>query len=165
MRALLLAVMLFGTTLLAQDTKSFTRALEHHSPHALDRWMKREFHRQRKGVLINNGSGSYTFHSLTYDSLVVWLRRQPGVLDADWDRCVNKILLWPGHSTIGVHVRLGGAVRERCYTLQEGRTGTITVFGWRPRVRKSRQDLKLVGVRDCQGFVTEQRRYCSERTQ
>ena len=71
-------------------------------------------------------------------------------------------LLWPGHSTIGVRVQLGDVVRERCYTLQEGRPGTIELPGWRPKVRKSREELKVVGVRECAGFIAEQRGYCTE---
>ncbi len=144
----------------AQDVIGLARALEHKSPRTLDRWMKRALDHHRKGTQIVTPSGSYTVHSPTYDSLVTWLRRQPGVVDVEWDRCINKLLLWPGHSTIGVRVRLGGLVRERCYTLQEGRPGTIKLPGWRPKVRKSREELKLVGVRECPGFMAEQRRNC-----
>lgn len=146
----------------AQDKASFAQAMEHDTPRAVDRWMKHELHRERKGVLVTTPSSSYTIHSPTYDSLTAWLRRQPGVVDAEWDRCIGKLMLWPGHSTIGVQVRLGDVLHERSYTLQEGRPGTINLPGWRPKVRKSRQVLKLVGVKECAGFVVEQRVYCKD---
>ena len=145
----------------AQDAEAFARALEHKSPRALDHWMKRELHDHRKGTQITSPGSSYTSHSATYDTLVAWLRQRPGVVDAEWDRCIGKLDLWPGHSTIGVQVRLGGMMRERCYTLQEGRPGTIKLPGWRPKVRKTREVLKFVGVRECPGFVVEQRGYCT----
>ena len=144
----------------AQDADAFARALEHESPRTLDHWMKSELHRHRKGTQVTAPGSSYTSHAPTYDSLATWLRRQPGVVDAEWDRCVNKLAIWPGHSIIGVQVRLGGVVRERCYTLQEGRPGTLQLFGWRPRVRKSREGLKLVEVKECPGFVAAQHRVC-----
>lgn len=160
MRWLVSIFIFLSTAGVAQNAASFAQALEHNSPRALDHWMKRELHHQRKGVLVTTPSTSYTIHSPTYDSLITWLRRQPGVVDAEWDRCIGKFDLWPGHSTIGVHVRLGEAVHERCYTLQEGRPGTINLPGWRPKVRRSRQTLKLVGTRECHGFGAQQRRIC-----
>ena len=160
MRWLLILMLCFANTSHAQDADAFARALEHDSPRALDHWMKRELHHHRKGTQITAPGSSYTSHSATYDNLVAWLRGQPGVVDAEWDRCIGKLDLWPGHSTIGVRVKLGGEVRERCYTLQEGRPGTIKLPGWRPKVLKSREELKLVGVRECTGFIAEQRRYC-----
>lgn len=161
MRALAFLAILLANTAMAQDARTLARAIERGNTHALDHWMERELHRQRKGVLVTTSSASYTIHSPTYDSLVTWLRRQPGVVDAEWDRCINKIMIWPGHSTLGVRVQLKGGVSERCYTLQEGRPGTIQLFGWRPRVRKSREELKLVQVKECAGFVAEQRRICA----
>ena len=161
MRWLLILLFCVVNASYAQDTAAFARALERDNPRALDHWMKCELHRHRKGTRITSPGSSYTSHSATYDTLAAWLRQQPGVLDAEWDRCVGKLDLWPGHSTIGVQVRLGGVVRERCYTLQEGRTGTIKLPGWRPKVRKSREVLKLVGIRECTGFVVNQRGYCA----
>ena len=163
MRWVLILALLVANVSCARDAEAFARALERTSPRALDHWMKRELHHHRKGTLITSPGSSYTSHSATYDTLVTWLHRQPGVADAEWDRCIGKLDLWPGHSTIGVRVQLGGVVHERCYTLQEGRPGTIKLPGWRPKVRKSREELKLVGVRECAGFVAEQRGYCREQ--
>lgn len=88
--------------------------------------------------------------------------KQPGVRDAAWDKCVIKTLGWPGHSTVGLCIVTEYLMVERCYTVQEGRPGTIQLFGWRPRVRKSREELKFMGVRECPGFVEEQRKSCRD---
>ncbi len=162
MKWLLFLAFCAANGLFAQDADAFARALERTSPRALDRWMKRELHDHRKGTQITSPGSSYTSHSATYDTLVAWLRQQPGVVDAEWDRCIGKLDLWPGHSTIGVQLRLAGVERERCYTLQEGRPGTIKLPGWRAKVRKTREELKLVGVREGVGFVSQQRKLCSE---
>lgn len=146
-----------------QDPNGFARAVERGKLAAIDRWMKRELMAHKQGERLDNGSAMITVHSLTYTSIVDWLRKQPAVIDAAWDGCVGKIDIWPGHSTIGLRVVLNGVEHERCYRVQEGRPGTINLFGWRPKVRKSRQHLKYLGPAECPGFVAEQRAYCTGR--
>lgn len=145
----------------AQDPVRFARALEHRNTSALDRWMKHEFRAHRKGTLNNTSSSSYVIHAPTHDSLVAWLRQQPGVIDAAWDKCLSKPLIWPGYATVGLRVRMSRGVLERCYFLQEGRTGTIDLWGWRPRVWRSREQLKYRKASACEGFSREQRMHCS----
>ena len=160
MRFVLFTLLLLPATLHAQDAERFQRALNAKSEKAMDRWMKHEIHRARQGHLVTTASGSYTVHDPTHDSLVAFLRRQPGVLDAAWDKCVGKIDIWPGHSTIGMRWRSGDQVIERCWVVQEGIPGTINLFGWRPRVRKSREQLRYKNARECPGFVEQQRKNC-----
>lgn len=160
MRAAVLAFVMLPLVLCAQDAEGFARATRRSNSHALDRWMKRELHRQREGTLVTTPSATYTVHYNTYDSLVLWLRNQPDVIDAAWDKCVIKPASWPGYSTIGLRVRVGGLVRERCYTVQEGRMGAINLFGWRPKVRRSREWLKFLRAGECVGFVAQQHGYC-----
>ena len=163
MRLALLAILLLPLALRAQDGKRLQAALRTGNVQALDRWMKHELHRQRKGRVATTPSASYTVHGPTYDSLVAFLRRQPDVRDAAWDGCVNKISIWPGHSTIGMRWQSGDRIMERCWAVQEGIPGTIKLFGWRPHVRKDREQLKYLGARECPGFVEEQRRHCADR--
>ncbi|MBP6313423.1 MAG: hypothetical protein KA408_14205 [Flavobacteriales bacterium] len=160
MKSLILCLCLMSCTVHAQDQNAFAKAIQRDNPLALDRWIKRELHKQRNGTLVTSSSTTCTVHSPTYDRLVTWLREQPGVMDVAWDRCVTKIAIWPGHSTLGVQLRMNGQVIERCYTMQEGRPGTIRLFDWQPRVRKSREELKLVAVKECIGFVEKQHRNC-----
>ncbi len=162
MRTLLLAWLLVPILVPAQDTAAFARAVNSGKVQRVDRWMKRELHRQRKGHPVMASSGTYIDHDATYDSLVAFLRRQPGMEDAEWDRCVGKLDIWPGHSTIGLRVSIDGKEHERCYRAQEGIPGTIRLFGWRPHVRKDREQLKFLSAAECPGFVAEQRRYCRE---
>jgi len=163
MRALLLILFLLPLLAPAQNAQRFQRALASGNERALDRWMKSEFHRVRKGHQVTTPSGSYTVHDPSHDSLVAFLRRQPGVEDAAWDKCIGKLDIWPGHSTIGLRWRVGEVLHERCWTVQEGIPGTINFPGWRPHVRKDRQHLKYKRASSCPGFVEQQRKYCAER--
>lgn len=162
MRVLLIGLLFVPLILQAQDVQRFQRALASGKEHALYRWMKRELQHQRKGHPVAASQGTYTDHAPTYDSLVAFLRRQPGVEDAAWDKCIGKLDIWPGHSTIGLRWRVGDLVHERCWTVQEGIPGTIELFGWRPKVRKDRQHLKYERAGTCPGFVEQQRKYCDE---
>jgi hypothetical protein len=163
MRSLLLCLFLLPLVAPAQNGQRLQRALAYGNERALDRWMKSEVHRVRKGHQVTTPSGSYTVHDPSHDSLVAFLRRQTGVEDAAWDRCIGKLDIWPGHSTIGLRLMLRGVEHERCYHVQEGIPGTINFFGWRPHLRKDREQLKYLGAADRPGFVAEQRRYCAER--
>jgi hypothetical protein len=163
MRALLLFLSLSPLVAPAQDAKRFQYALASSNERAMDRWMKQEFHRVRNGYLIPTSSGSYTAHDETHDSLVAFLFRQPSVDDAAWDKCIGKLDVWPGHSTIGLRWRVGDVDHERCWTVQEGIPGTIDLFGWRPKVRKNRAYLKFKRASACPGFVEQQRKYCEGR--
>jgi hypothetical protein len=160
MRFALFILLLLPAALHAQDAQRFQRALNAKSEKAMDRWVKRELHRHREGHLITTPSGSYLSHASTFDSLVAFMRRQPGVEDAAWDKCIGKIDIWPGHSNIGLRWHARGRIIERCWNIQEGILGTINLFGWRPRVRKTREHLKYKRALECPGFVEQQRRYC-----
>ena len=163
MKVLLFCLFLFPMALQAQDAQRFQRALSSGNECALDRCMKHEIHRVRKGHPVSTPTGSYTAYHDTHDSLVAFLRRQPGVDDAAWDKCIGKLDVWPGHSNIGLRWRVGDEVRERCWTVQDGIPGTVNFFGWRPKVRKSREYLKYKRASVCPGFVEQQRNYCAER--
>lgn len=146
----------------AQDAQRFGRALMAEDHKALDRWMKRELHHKRKGTLVSMPSGNCVMHHATFDSLASWLRRQPGVDDAGWDRCATKIAIWPGHSTIGLRWRTASGNHERCYLVQEGRHGAVRLLGMRFQLRRNREILVHKGAHGCTGFVEEQRRICAE---
>lgn len=163
MRPLLFGLLLLPMVSHAQDAKRFQRALNSGNVHAMDHWVKREIHRTRKGHLITTPGSGYIVHDPTHDSLVAFMRRQPGVEDAAWDKCIDKLDLWPGHSTIGMRWHARGQVIERCWSVQEGIPGTLHLFGWRPNVRKTREHLKYMGARRCAGFVEEQRKWCERR--
>lgn len=163
MRGLLFMLLILPVPVFAQDTEALALALNSGREHRVDRWVKRELHRMRKGHVLVTPTASYIVHDPTFDTLVAVLRRQPGVIDAAWDKCINKLDLWPGHSRIGVRFIVNGTEHERCYSVQEGIPGVIRLPGWRPHVRKDRQHLKVLAAHDCPGFVEQQRAYCAER--
>ncbi|MBL8003350.1 MAG: hypothetical protein JNL05_15460 [Flavobacteriales bacterium] len=163
MRCLLIVLLLSSAPAFAQDAEAFARAMKSGKVHRVDRWVKRELHRIRKGHEQVTQSTTYITHGPTFDTLVAFLRRQPGVSDAAWDRCMSKQMRWPGHSRIGLRFTLNGTEQERCYSVQKGIPGVIRLPGWRPHVRKDREDLKYLGAAECPGFVEEQRLYCEQR--
>lgn len=162
MRVLIIGLLFVPLAVQAQDVQRFQRALASGNVHALDRWMNHELHRQRKGHPVAASQGSYTDHAPTYDSLVAFMRLQAGVEDAAWDKCIGKLDIWPGYSTIGMRWRVDGQLEERCWGVQEGRPGTINLFGWRPKVRKNKQVLVFKKAYVCAGYVGEQRRHCAQ---
>jgi hypothetical protein len=160
MRVLLIGLLFVPLTAHAQDVQRFQCALASGNERVLDRWMKRELYHQRKVHPVTTSSGTYTDHDATFDTIVPFLCSQPGVLDAAWDKCIGKLDIWPGHSRLGLRFEMNGAVHDRCYSVQEGMPAVIRLPGWRPHVRKDREDLRYLGAADCPGFVEEQRAYC-----
>jgi hypothetical protein len=148
----------------ADNDPHLARIIHRGNPHRIDRCMRRYIEREGR----DHGASTYMhplggaearIHELYYD-----LRKQIGVNGVDWDRCVIKPAIWPGTWTLGVVFRTRDGkeqdILERCYTIQGGRPGTINLFGWRPRVRKDRDDLKCLKARECYGFVEEQQQRC-----
>lgn len=156
MRVLALCFWILPLAVHAQDAKRFQRALNSSHERAMDRWIKKEVHRMRKGQVYGAPQAVYMGHENSYDTLVAFLRRQPGVQDAAWDKHMAKAAIWPGHSTIGMRWQKDDRIYERCWGVQEGIPGTINLFGWRPQVRKDRQHLKYKGASDRPGFVEQQ---------
>lgn len=157
-------LLLLPLPLFAQDADAFARAVKSGKVNKVAHWVKHELHRQRTGKIITASESRYTSHAATYDSLVAFLRRQPGVEDAAWDKCMNKAAIWPGLSTIGMRWKQHDRVLERCWAVQEGIPGTINLFGWRPRVRRAREHLKYKGASECTGFVEAQKEHCGDTT-
>ena len=158
---------LFALPAWAQNDYRFAQIIKRGNVREIDRYMKRLIHREGKDVR----PGSY-LHPLggaegRIQELWYSLRKQIGVSDLDWDLCVAKPAIWPGQWTLGVVFRTkegrGEDNVERCYTIQGGRMGTLNIFGWRPRIRRARDDLKLISVHSCPGFVEAQRALCEER--
>lgn len=160
MKLVLIGTLLLSRAVFGQDAHALQRALKSGKVERVDHWMKRFIRDHRKGHLVLNGSTTYIIHQATYDTLVAFLRKQPGVLDATWDACLAKAAIWPGRSTIGMRWEQKGRILERCWTVQEGRPGNIGLWGWHPQVRKAREELRYGTARECTGFVAEQRRNC-----
>ncbi len=168
MRAALLILVLVPLLARGDNDYHFAQAIKSGKVHRIDRHMKRFIHREGKEVRASSylhvlGGAEDRIGALYYS-----LRGQIGIIQLDWDRCVPKPAIWPGTWTLGVVYRtqdgLADQVLERCYVIQGGRPGRINLFGWRPRIRKARNDLRVIDVRSCPGYVEEQERICKERS-
>ena len=168
MRATFLLTCLLPLLALADNDPHFARIIQQGDRHRIDRYMRRFIEREgrdhRAPTYMHPLGGAEARIGELYDAL----RKQIGVLSVDWDRCVPQAGTWPGTWTLGVVFRTRDGkeqdILERCYIIQGGRTGTINLLGWRPRVRKTRDHLKVKCTRECTGFVAEQKKLCEERT-
>lgn len=150
----------------AQNDFDLAQAIARGDVRAIDRHMKRIITQAGKDVR----PGSY-LHPLggaedRIGELWYTLRKQIGVADLEWDRCVVKPAIWPGRWTLGVIFRTREGKRtdhmERCYTIQGGRTGTARLLGMQMKVGRIRDDLKVLGAYACPGFVDAQRELCEK---
>lgn len=173
MRILLLALhaLLFSLCLplfaVADNDHHLARLIHGGNVHRIDRYMANVIERAGRDLrapsYLHPLGGAEDHIMALYETL----RRQIGVTQVDWDRCVIKADTWPGTWTLGVVFRTREGhvddILERCYTIQGGVPGTVNLFGWRPRVRKDRQELKCIKAKACAGFLEEQRARCAAR--
>ena len=158
---------LFTAPTWAQNDYQFAQVIKRGNVRAIDRYMERLIAREGKDV--RPGSTMHPLGGAEGRIGELWstLRSPTGVAHLDCDRCVVKPAIWPGQWRLGVVFRTKDGhsedVLERCYTIQGGRTGTVNIFGWRPRIRSARDDLQLINVCSCPGFVEAQRALCEER--
>lgn len=147
----------------AQHRIPFCRAVENGNFKKVERLVKKESRKVKRGIAFDNGPGSRMQVSLMegLDSLTAWLSGMSCVEDAFWDKCETKIGIYPGWSVIGVRFRVDGKIQEKCFHFQEGTTGTINIFGWRPRISRMRNLLIYKRMYDCPGFIVRQRESCS----
>jgi len=152
-----------GTSALAQDNNHFCKAVEKGNFNKVERLIKKESRKVKKGISFYNGPGSgmLVSHVTGLDSLTSWLAEKPCVEDAFWDKCQVKISIYPGWSVIGAKFIVNGKIQEKCFHFQEGTTGTINIFGWRPHVLRTRNLLIYKRMYDCPGFIIRQREVCS----
>ena len=166
MRAWMLLLLLGPLFPFADNDPRLARIIERGHVGRIDRYMRRMINRlgrdHRAPTYLHPVGGAEDVIS----DLYYVLRTQIGVSVADWDRCVMKPGTWPGTWTFGVVYRTREGkvdeILERCYTIQGGRPGTLNLFGWRPHVRKDRNDLKVTHIESCPGFVELQRKICAE---
>lgn len=143
------------------------RAIKSGKVHRIDRHMKRLIHREGKDFRAPGSLHAQGGAEARIAHVHGVLRGQIGVVQVDHDRCAIKPAIWPGTWTLGVvyRTREASQMLERCYVIQGGRLGTVDLFGWRPRVRKARNDLRVVSMRSCPGFLAEQERICDRMEQ
>lgn len=156
------AFMLVTQISFAQNEKAFCKSVESLNFKKAERQIKHLFSKNRKGQTYFNGEGSG--YQITtnpcLDSITNWLKRQPCVQDAYWDKCQAKITIYPGSSAIGIKLITQTGVIEKCFSLKEGTTGQVNLFGWRPKLFKAKQKLIYHRMYDCKGFIEQQKLNC-----
>ena len=146
----------------SQSRSNFCKATSNSNFKKVERDLKRKIYKLQKGVnlLAIKSEINYT---QTFDSLLLWFKSYDCVKDVMWDKCQEKILIYPGSSIIGVIFRTNSGEVEKCFTVQLGTTGQINIFGWHPKISKSKNKLVYKQMRECSGFVKEQQRLCLQK--
>ena len=147
---------------LAQSNTKFCKAIEKEHFKKIERLLKQQVRHHKNGQRYYNGAGSgyQTNFTPALDSLTNWFKNQSCVIDAYWDRCENKIAIYPGWSVIGAKFKTKKGIVEKCYSIQLGTTGKINLFGWRPQLFKTKNKLVYKKSYDCNGFIKQQKLNC-----
>ncbi|MBK7946072.1 MAG: hypothetical protein IPJ85_12565 [Flavobacteriales bacterium] len=126
--------------------------------------MKRELQRLRQEPLISWTKESNAYASPALDNLAGWLRHQPGVVGADWDKCDQKPYplgsTEPVPFTLGLFVSLRNAEHERIYTLMMRPTGPALNPLYQMRAWRFGLGRKRIVAREWVYFLETQRRIC-----
>lgn len=161
--SLILLALLVQLTVTAQ-LSSLSKAAENGRWNKVERIMKRKIHEQNRVFDFDNRQRKTILSfTIAYDTLVHWLKTSPVVEDAAWDKCMGKLSIYPGHSAVGVRFKTKNGIVEKCFVVQEGSTGTINFFGWHPHLIRYKWKLVYKRMRDCKGFVEQQKAECEKR--
>ena len=148
----------------AQADCRFCNAIAKNNFKKAGRIFKHQVKLRQNGTAYFNGPGSgmQITHQYNIDTLTQWLNSQTCITDAMSDKCQMKTDGYPGHTTIGFKLVTKVGAIEKCFLLQEGTTGQINFFGWRPHLFISTNKLIYKGIVDCPGFVYQQKINCRE---
>lgn len=146
----------------SQNERAFCKAVEKSNFSKVERIVHKVIKKNRKGQKYYNGPGSGWQIDLSpgIDSITGWLKHQSCVEDAFWDKCQMKIAIYPGWSSVGGRFITKKGIVEKCFKIQEGTTGQINIFGWQPKIFKSKMKLVYKKMYDCDGFIDEQKKNC-----
>jgi hypothetical protein len=159
---LFLLIFLSSQKAFSQSEKAFCKAVESMNFKKVERIVHRIVKKNRAGQTYFNGEGSgYQINlSPCYDSIVNWLKKQDCVEDAYWDKCQSKELIYPGSSSIGVKFKTKTGIAEKCFLVQNGTTGQVNIFGWKPKISKAKKNLVYKKMYECKGFIELQKLNC-----
>jgi hypothetical protein len=143
----------------AQSTTSFCKALEQKRMKQVERMFRQKVRILKKGIPFDNGPGSgrQVSFAKSIDSITHWLQQQPCVLDAQSDQCEIKISIYPNWFVIGMKI---SDRSEYCFYIQQGTTGKIDLFGWKPRLLHMKNHLIYKRMYNCPSFMETQKKNC-----
>lgn len=143
-----------------QDNSSFCRVVEKEKFGKVERIIKRMIKEIPESRDYTDTLSFEPRMDENVESLTQWFKGFSCVEDAFQDKCQNKISIYPGWSIIGVKFRTRSGLVEKCFSIQLGTTGTINLFGWRPKIGRMKNKLVYKRMYDCPGFIVEQKRNC-----
>ncbi len=130
----------------------------------VERLVRAQILKNKKASTLNYESASSTVTTFVpnLDSIVAWLTKQEGVVDACWNKCENKLLLYPGHSTIGCLLQTKDSLVEKILIVQEGTTGCVRLFGYNFKLTAAKPILVYQKMCSSNGFVLRQYKLCNK---
>ena len=165
MKRILLIIICFAfiKTTYSQNDIAFCKAVETGDFNKVERIFKREIKKRKNGKVYNNGPGMgmQITHIYNLDTLTMWLKSKTCIKDAFWDKCQNKISIYPGSAIIGVLFKTKNSFQEKCFLIQIGTTGTLKIYNWRIPFSKMKNKLIFKKMYDCAGFITEHNKNCN----
>jgi hypothetical protein len=164
LKPILLILIVLAASSGFSQSKRLDKAIEKGNFYKVERIIKTEIRKHKKGEQYDNGPGSgmQTSFNSSYDSIIHWLLSHKNVSAATWDKCAVKISIYPGWSDIGAVFQTKEGEVEKCFHIQVGTTGQVNLFGWHPKLRKSKKELRYIKMNDCKGFVAQQEVNCRE---
>jgi hypothetical protein len=106
--------------------------------------------------------GGFVEYHKAFDTILKEVNSLEFVEDAFFDFCAVKLLLYPGHSTLGVKYQIDGETIEKCYDIQVGYyESKRRVFGISIKNYGNLDQLIYLKNYVQQGFIDEQRELCN----
>lgn len=159
---ILLVALLFAHVSFSQVDQAFCLAVENANFESAENSIKKQVRNHRRGFEYVNQTTGEKWVSFEYslDSITLWLRQQPCVEDAFWDKCEVKPAIYPAPYSIGVIFNTKYGKIEKCFQLQGGTIGEVYLLGWKPKLFRPRDILLYNAMYDCEGFIKKQRQNC-----
>ncbi len=151
----------------SQDNCTFCNAVSKGNFKRVERQLRKQIRERKDGISYYNGPGSgmQVSHVSNIDTITMWLQAKACVEDAAWDKCQKKPAIYPGWASIGVKFKTSSGIKEKCFLIQKGTTGSLNIFGWRPHIFKTKNKLIYRKMYDCEGFIENQKKNCQEINQ
>ena len=145
-----------------QDNSCFCKAVQNEKFGKVERKLKRMIKKIPESRDYTDTISSEPRMDENIESLTQWFKGLPCVEDAFQDKCQMKIAIYPGWSIIGVKFKTNSGIIEKCFSIQQGTTGTTNFFGWRPKTGRMKNKLVYKKMYDCLGFISEQKKNCNK---
>jgi hypothetical protein len=158
-----LLLLFFIDSTSGSDSAKLCKAVSKGNFNKVERIVKRHVNGLPESKESESGVPTYLSMDQNIDSLRMWFKRMECVDDAFYDKCQNKISIYPGWSIIGVKFKTNSGLEEKCFSIQKGTTGTINIFGWKLKVARMKSKLVFKKLYDCTGFIEEQKQNCFKK--